>query len=200
MADLDDDLTSYGAVILAGGQGERLGGFDKASAEIGGRTLLELALDAVIDAAEVVVVGEQVPTERPVTFVLESPRYGGPVAALLTGCDLLLRSTEVVVVTAVDMPLLTHVTIRRLCAAAVGAGHDGHDRHDGAVLVGPDGRRQLAMALRRDRLDDVRPDHEGQHGMPVGALLDGLDLAEVAAVDEEHRDVDTWADLRDLRG
>ncbi len=83
--DSSGDLDSYGAVVLAGGRAARLGGFDKASVEIGGRTLLERALDAVVDAAEVVVVGEQVPTERPVTFVLESPRWGGPVAALLTG-------------------------------------------------------------------------------------------------------------------
>lgn len=186
-----DDLESYSAVVLAGGRAERLGGFNKASAEIRGRTLLELSLDAVIDAAEVVVVGEQVPTERPVSFVLESPRWGGPVAALLTGCDLLLRQTRVVVVVAVDMPNLTHRTIRRLTAAVAG--------HDGAVLVGPDGRRQLALALRRDRLDAVRPDLEGQHGMPVRTLLADLDLSEVSALDEEHRDVDTWADLRDLR-
>jgi len=184
-------LLSYGAVVLAGGQGVRLGGFDKASAEVAGRTMLELALDAVVDAAEVVVVGEQVPTERPVTFVLESPRFGGPVAALLTGFDLLLRSTPLVVVTAVDMPHLTHRTIRRLCEGAGGA--------DGAVLVGPDGRRQLALALRSERLSAVRPDLEGQHGMSVRALLADLDLAEVRAVDDEHRDVDTWADLRDAR-
>ena len=198
-------LLSYGAVVLAGGQGARLGGFDKASAEVAGRTMLELALDAVVDAAEVVVVGEQVPTERPVTFVLESPCFGGPVAALLTGFDLLLRSTPLVVVMAVDMPHLTHRTIRRLCEGLEApAGPDGqHDGqtggHDGAVLVGPDGRRHLALALRSDRLCAVRPDLEGQHGMSVRALLADLDLAEVRAVDDEHHDVDTWADLRDAR-
>jgi molybdopterin-guanine dinucleotide biosynthesis protein A len=202
-------LLSYGAVVLAGGQGARLGGFDKASAEVAGRTMLELALDAVVDAAEVVVVGEQVPTERPVTFVLESPRFGGPVAALLTGFDLLLRSTPLVVVMAVDMPHLTHRTIRRLCEgleapAGPDGLHDGQtdgqtDGHDGAVLVGPDGRRHLALALRSDRLCAVRPDLEGQHGMSVRALLADLDLAEVRAVDDEHHDVDTWADLRDAR-
>ena len=191
MAPPDDDLTSYGAVVLAGGRAERLGGFDKASTEVGGRTLLAHALDAVVDATEVVVVGTQVPTERPVTFVLEQPRFGGPVAALLTGRDLLLRPTGLLVVVAVDMPRLTHRTIRRLCAGAAG--------RDGAALVGPDGRRQLALALRRDRLDAVRPDLEGQHGMSMRALLADLDLADVAAVADEHRDVDTWADLRDLR-
>ena len=192
MGESTADLDTYGAVVLAGGRASRLGGFDKASVEIGGRTLLELALDAVIDAAEVVVVGEQVPTERPVSFVLESPRWGGPVAALLTGYDLLLRPGRLVVVIAVDMPHVTHRTIRRLCAGAA--------ERDGAVLVGPDGRRQLALALRRERLDGVRPDLEGQHGMAVHTLLSDLDIAEVAAVEDEHRDVDTWEDLRDLRG
>ena len=43
-----------------------------------GRTLLERALDALLDAAEVVVVGEPVPTSRPVTFTRESPRVRRP--------------------------------------------------------------------------------------------------------------------------
>ncbi len=184
------DLVSFSAVILAGGQAVRLGGFDKASVEVDGRTLLAHVLDAVVDAAEVVVVGEQVPTERPVTFVLEDPRYGGPVAALLTGCDILLRRTTHVAVLAVDMPRLTHTTLRRLHAASAG--------RDGAVLVGPDGRRQLALMLDRARLEEVRPDHEGQHGLPLHRLLAPLDLVEVAAHTDEHRDVDTWEDLRDL--
>ena len=61
------------AVVLAGGTAARLDGVDKASVEYAGRTLLEHALDAVVDAAEVVVVGEPVPTERPVTFVRRGP-------------------------------------------------------------------------------------------------------------------------------
>ncbi|GAA5140883.1 hypothetical protein GCM10023340_01740 [Nocardioides marinquilinus] len=183
-------LEAFGAVVLAGGRASRLGGFDKATVEVGGRTLLATALDAVLDAGEVVVVGDQVPTERPVTFVREDPRHGGPVAALLTGCDALLRRPRTVVVLAVDMPRVTARTVRRLQEAADGT--------DGAVLVGPDGRRQLALVLDRERLEAVRPDHEGQHGYAVHRLLAGLRLTEVPAEDEEHRDVDTFADLRDL--
>jgi hypothetical protein len=48
------------------------------------------------------------------------------------------------------------------------------------------------------RLAEVRPDLEGQHGMPLHRLLAPLDLAEVAAVGDEALDVDTWSDLRDL--
>jgi molybdopterin-guanine dinucleotide biosynthesis protein A len=187
-----EHLASFCAVILAGGQAARLDGVDKASVEVDGRTLLAHTLDAVIDAAEVVVVGEPVPTDRPVTFTLESPRYGGPVAALLTGCDALLRSTPTVVVVAVDMPRLSAHTIRRLHSAMQGA--------DGAVLVDPTGRRQLAFVVDRGRLDAVRPDHEDQHGMSLRELLSGLDLVEVSALGDEHRDVDTWRDLRDIQG
>jgi molybdopterin-guanine dinucleotide biosynthesis protein A len=180
----------FTAVVLAGGVAARLDGADKASVEVAGRTLLTWALDAVLDAAEVVVVGDPVATHRPVTFTREDPRHGGPVAALLTGRDALLDPRGLVAVLACDMPHLTAATFHRLREAAAG--------HDGAVLVGPDGRRQLAMVLDVTRLDAVRPGLEEQHGLALHRLLAPLDLAEVAAEGREHRDVDTWADLRDL--
>ncbi len=182
-------LSGFAAVILAGGQASRLGGADKASIELGGRSLLERTLDAVLDAGEVVVVGHQVPTERPVTFVLEDPRHGGPAAGLLTGRDSLLRRFPTLAVLAVDMPHLTSSTFRRLHEAAVG--------HEGAVLT-RDGRRQLAFVVETERLDAVRPDREAQHGLAIRALLDPLDLVEVPSVGSEARDIDTWSDLRDL--
>ena len=187
---IDGDLTSYCAVILARGRASRLGGTDKASIELHGRTMLDRALDAVVDAAEVVVVGEQVPTERPVTFVIEDPAYGGPVAALLTGRDHLLRTCPIVVVLAVDMPFVTSSTLRRLQLAAVG--------HDGAVLTDPEGRRQLALLLDLSRLDVVQPEREARHDAALRDLLAPLDLVEVAPVGFEHRDVDSWSDLRDI--
>lgn len=188
-----ETLTGFAAVVLAGGRASGLDGFDKASVEIEGRTLLTHALDAVIDASEVVVVGNQVSTQRPVTFVLESPRYGGPVAALATGYDVLLGGFPTVAVLAVDMPGLAPDTFRRLHAATEAASDA-----DGAVLVGPDGRRQLTLVLTTDAFDRERPGLEEQHGMALHALLDRLTLVDVPAVGEEHRDVDTWADLRDL--
>ena len=57
------ETPSTGAVILTGGSAVRLNGADKASIELGGLTLLEHALGAVVDVDEVVVVGDPVPDE-----------------------------------------------------------------------------------------------------------------------------------------
>ncbi len=170
-----------------------MGGVDKAGLEHRGRTLLDLALEACLDAAEVVVVGREVRTDRPVTFVLEDPPRGGPVAGLLTGRDALYRQPSQLAVVAVDMPGLTPATLRRLRAAARG--------RDGAFLTepGPGGRRQLAGVLDVARLDAVRPGLEEQHGMPMHRLLAPLDLAEVPAERDEAVDVDSWEDVRALR-
>ncbi|WP_231482578.1 molybdenum cofactor guanylyltransferase [Nocardioides sp. URHA0020] len=181
---------TFSAIVLAGGRAVRLGGADKASVEHRGRTLLEHALEALADAAEVVVVGDPVPTTRPVSFVRESPAYGGPVAALLTGRDALRDTPGTLGVLAVDMPLVTASTFRRLVAAAAG--------HDGAFLTDADGRRQLAGVLQVERLDAVRPGAEAQHGMALRALLADLDLALVAPIGAEGHDIDSWADLREL--
>ena len=83
-----------GAVVLAGGTGARMGGVDKASVEIDGVTLLERSLAATMSALEVVVVGEQVPTSRPVTWTREDPAGGGPAAGLLAGLDRFLRAAR----------------------------------------------------------------------------------------------------------
>jgi molybdopterin-guanine dinucleotide biosynthesis protein A len=189
--DFDPDVADFSGVILAGGTAARMDGIDKAGIELGGRTLLEICLDAFLDADELVVVGPRtVHTTRPVTFTREDPPLGGPVAGLLTGVDALLRPARLLGVLAVDMPRVSASTFGRLREAT--------RDHDGAFLHDPSGRRQLCGVLVAGALGRARPDLEGQHGMSLRALLAGLDLAEVAPVGDEAIDVDTWADLRDL--
>jgi molybdopterin-guanine dinucleotide biosynthesis protein A len=190
--DLDLAAGGFCGVVLAGGTAARMDGVDKAGVELAGRTFLAYAVDAFVDADEVVVVGPgSVRTARPVTFVSEDPPRGGPVAGLLTGVDALLRAPRLVGVLAVDMPRVTAATMRRLRDAAAG--------RDGAFLVDEDGRRQLAGVVDAARLEAVRPGLEAQHGMALRRLLAPLDLAEVAPAGDEAVDVDSWADLRDLR-
>jgi molybdopterin-guanine dinucleotide biosynthesis protein A len=180
----------YAAVVLAGGTAARLDGADKAGLEHDGRTLLEHALAAVAGAVETVVVGDPVPTSRPVTFVREDPPYGGPAAGLLAGRSALRTTPAWLVVLAVDMPLVSPATVSRLLAAAAG--------RDGAFLTDEGGRRQLAGVLLLAALDRVRPGDA--HGLPLHRLLAPLDLATVSPVGPEGTDVDTWADVCRLRG
>ncbi len=179
--------------MLAGGSGVRLGGADKASIEVGGITLLERAISATVSAEEVVVVGRQVRTSRPVTWTREDPAGGGPAAGVLSGLDALLRTPELVCVLAVDMPRVTPSTVSRLLDAL------GEDV-DASVLVDEGGRRQpLAGVYRFAALTAARPDRrEDEHGLAMQALIGSMTVAEVAAVGNEARDVDTWRDLRDL--
>ena len=186
-----------GAVVLAGGTAARMGGVDKASIEIGGVTLLERTLAATMTALEVVVVGEPVPTSRPVTWTREEPAGGGPAAGLLAGLDRFLVTPDLVVALAVDMPRLNAGTVARLTWAV-----EADPAVDGAVLVDAGGRRQpLAAVYREAALTAARPsDVEHEHGLPMHRLVGTLRLVEVPTVGDEARDVDTWEDLRDLSG
>lgn len=183
-------MQQFAAVILTGGTGSRLGGADKATLGYAGRSLLDRALDAVGLATQIVVVGPRTPTPRPVRFTREDPPSGGPAAGLLAGQAVLAGAADVLVVLAVDMPLVSRETVSRLLAGLAG--------HDGAFLVDASGRRQLAGALRSDRLQARLEAVGDPHGLPLHRLLAGLDLADVAARQDEARDVDTWADLGDL--
>lgn len=180
-----------GGIVLTGGSAVRFQGADKASIEIAGVTLLEHALAALSEVPDVVVVGDEVRTSRPVGFVREDPPGGGPAAGLLTGLSGFPALPRLVVVLAVDMPLVTTATVNRLMLSV---------EEDGALLVDEDGRRQYLCAIyRTDVLLAAAPPLEEQHGLPVRKLVTGLRLAEVPAVAWEARDVDTWEDLTELR-
>jgi molybdopterin-guanine dinucleotide biosynthesis protein A len=184
-----------GALILTGGTAARMDGVDKASLEVSGVTLLERALAATLSAREVVVVGAEVPTSRPVTWAREDPPLGGPAAGILAGLARLTDAPDLVVVLAVDMPRVNAGTVARL-TWAVEADADV----DGAVLVDAGGRQQtLAAVYRTASLEAARPaDRSQEHGLPVRRLVGGLRLAEVSVVGEEALDVDRWEDLRHL--
>lgn len=185
-----------GAVVLAGGTAARMDGVDKAAIEVDGVTLLERALAATMTAVEVVVVGEQVPTTRPVTWTLEDPRGGGPAAGLLAALGCFLHPPDLVAVLAVDMPRVTAGTFARL-ASALGP----EQSRDGAVLVDGGGRRQpLCAVYRGGALRAAAPrSAEDWHGLPMHRLLRPLSLLEVPATSQEAADVDTWGDLARLR-
>ena len=182
-----DVQVTWAAVILTGGGGRRLGGADKASLELGGRTLLDHALAAVDGAAEVVVVGPASATHDVVRFVREDPVGGGPLAGLAAGVAALEHDHDLVVVVAVDMPHVDADTVRRLRLAADGV--------DAAWLTDANGRRQLAGALR----PPLVPSPAEAHAAPMRTLMEVGSSRDVSALGEEAADVDTWGDLARLR-
>ncbi len=183
-------------MILTGGTGVRLGGADKASIEVAGRTLLEHALAATAVADEVVVVGPTVPTTRPVTWTREDPPSGGPAAGLLAGLDALAVRPGLVCVLAVDMPRFSADTLTRL----VGVLLCSADADAACLLDETDRTQWLAGVYRYDALAAARPERrEDEHGLSTRRMLLPLRIVGVPAVADEARDVDTWADLRDLR-
>ncbi len=195
MADPSPTPLRLGAVVLTGGTAARLGGIDKASIRLDGVTLLERALAATSAAREVVVVGTETPTTRPVTWTREDPPGGGPAAGLLAALDRFTASPDLVVVLAVDMPKVSSGTVARLTWAV-----EASAEVDGAVLVDATGRRQtLAGVYRRSALQAARPaDREQEHGLPVRRLVERLRIVDVPAVGDEARDLDTWTDLEEL--
>ena len=128
----------FDAIILAGGQGRRLGGVDKAAIVVAGETLLERALKAAEGAQRVIVVGPERDVSRAIAWTSERPPGGGPVAALAAGVASV--ASDVVVVLAVDHPFADRRAVARLLASVGGC--------DGAVIVDADGRPALVAAYR----------------------------------------------------
>jgi molybdopterin-guanine dinucleotide biosynthesis protein A len=141
---------TYDAVVLAGGQGRRLGGVRKPALDVGGRRLLDIALDAVSGAETTVVVGAVLPTARTVSWTQETPAGGGPVAALAAAMAQVRSAT--VVVLAADLPFITAAAVEALlsgrgdAAAAIAVDESGRDQ----PLIGCYDRARLAGAVPPD--------------------------------------------------
>ncbi len=188
---MSNSRPELGGIVLTGGAAVRFQGADKASIEIGGATLLEHVLGALAEVPDVVVVGEELGTSRPVTFLREDPPGGGPAAGLLAGLHGFPRTPRQVVVLAVDMPLVTTATVRRLMLSA---------EEDGAVLVDDAGKVQYLCAMyRTDALLAAAPAAGQESGLSMKALVAGLILGRVPSVAWEAQDVDTWDDLVQMR-
>jgi molybdopterin-guanine dinucleotide biosynthesis protein A len=169
---------AFGAIVLAGGGGRRIGGRDKPALPVGGRSMLGRVLEAVAGATPRVVVGpDRSDVPDGVVQVREHPPGGGPVAALAAGLAAVEATTsgtatpEFVAVLAADLPFLTRADVEAL-RDAVATGD-----HDGAVLLDDAGRQQWlcgvyrAGALRRG-LAGLDP----PAGRPMRALVSGLRL------------------------
>jgi molybdopterin-guanine dinucleotide biosynthesis protein A len=116
----DAELRRPIAAVLAGGGASRMGS-PKATLEVDGRRFLDRIVDVLLGAFDMVYVcGGDTPALG-ASLVHDDHPGEGPLAGIVSA----LRVAEgaPTFVTAVDMPMLTLETIRRLCVPPVGAGH-----------------------------------------------------------------------------
>jgi molybdopterin-guanine dinucleotide biosynthesis protein A len=174
----------FDAIILAGAHSARLDGNDKALVEVGGKTLLQRAVEAAAAAERVIVVGPRRDAPLQVTWVQERPAGGGPVAALAAGLDE-VRSEHVCVL-GVDHPLVSQADIASLVESVAG---------DGAIAIDAQGRAQPLVAVYRLEalFDTVAGLHTVQRAR-VHELIAELALAPVVLGDAA-MDCDTWEDI-----
>lgn len=181
----------YDAIVLAGGAGRRLSGADKPAVQVGGRSLLDLVLDAVPDAGRTVVVGPVRPVGREVTWTVERLAGAGPVAAI--GAGLALVQADAVVVLAADLPFVAPA-VPRLLGALDGSGADVAALADASGQV-----NYLAAAWRGPALRAAVGAIGELPGAPVRALFGSATMITVTDRDGWGRDCDTWADLAAAR-
>lgn len=224
-----DPLPGFDAVVLAGGSASRLGGADKPSLEIGGRTLLEAALDACAAAGRTVVVGPARPVtrarDRELLWAREEPVGAGPAAALAAGIAALADTSHPttadqarfnsgrtssrtspqasVVVLAADLPFIDTQVIHSLWTTFTQSADTSASTHpDGAVAIDGSGRAQWLTACYRHSalLERIHSfPPEQLVGLSLRRLLAGLRLVEVAVPARAALDCDTWEQIEAAR-
>ncbi|MBC2643576.1 MULTISPECIES: NTP transferase domain-containing protein [unclassified Rhodococcus (in: high G+C Gram-positive bacteria)] len=107
------------AIVLAGGRATRMGGVDKPAVVVGGRRMLDTALDAVDACARVVVVGpRRADLDSTVLQTQETPPGTGPVAGVAAGLAVLdADPADRVILLASDLPFVEPATVGILAAA-----------------------------------------------------------------------------------
>jgi molybdopterin-guanine dinucleotide biosynthesis protein A len=184
MIRMTDAQGPWAAVVLSGGRARRLDGVPKHEVRVGGRTLLDRTLDAVVAASEIVVVGEG--NAAPGVLVIrEDPAFAGPAAAI--GAALAHVQSPRVAVVACDHPFVAEA-IDTLMAAE-------WDGTDGVIAVDSTGRRQnLLFTASSSALHQAIAHRKSLVDVAAHELLADLELREIAVSERSLLDVDTWDD------
>jgi molybdopterin-guanine dinucleotide biosynthesis protein A len=134
----------WDAVVLAGGRPDRIG-VEQCELRFEGRSLLNIALDAVMRAETRVVVGPDRPgMPEDCRCVIEQPRFAGVLRALETGLDALHpEEPAFVAVVSADQPYADDALAVVLSEVAV------HSPYDGWVAADPTGHTFPLLAVYR---------------------------------------------------
>lgn len=133
----------FDAIVLAGGQGSRMGYVSKADLDVSGERLLDIVLRATSGAATTVVVGD-VAVPAGVLLTREDPPGTGPAAGLLAGLDVVGSPAPWTLTLACDLPGAPGAVARLLEAAA-----SAPESAEGLCLRDAGGELQHLVALYR---------------------------------------------------
>jgi molybdopterin-guanine dinucleotide biosynthesis protein A len=194
-------MTTYGAILLAGGRASRMGGIDKPRLVVDGMSMLDRAVSAMtmLGAAPLVVVGPapDAPADPGTLWVREDPPFSGPAAAVVAAlgataaepgpppewtfvlaCD--LPRVDAAVQLLVDDILLLPSDTEGACLA------DASSRPQWLTGVYRTGAlRRAAASLPEDGRDQS-----------MRALFAGVAIAALPDRAGSACDIDTWEDLR----
>jgi CTP:molybdopterin cytidylyltransferase MocA len=140
---------SVTGLVLAAGEGRRLG-TPKSVLEVGGRRLVDRAVDVLHEAglAAVVVVAGACPLDVPGARIVDNPDWpSGMGSSLRAGLAALPVESGAVVVMLVDTPGLGAAVVRRLVAA--------HDAGAPVVVATYDGQPRNPVLLAREHWAEV---------------------------------------------
>jgi len=193
----------WDAIVVAGGRASRLGGIDKTALLWHGRSLLAGVVAAASGSERstglVCVVGSAAELSPAVLRTVESPRWGGPAAAIVAGLAALAQARTAqppapswVLVLAAD--LLRPAQAVAALAAAIDA-LPASTAVEAVVTVDSAGARQpLLAAYRMDALSRAADALATAENAPVKRLIGALTVLEVPVPDAHSADVDTPAD------
>ncbi|MBZ8177068.1 NTP transferase domain-containing protein [Corynebacterium poyangense] len=184
-------------VILAGGQGTRMGGKDKALITINGKRFLDRLLEDLAGIKEVhqivVVSSRPLPLYPTITLVSETPPFSGPLAAFHAGVVALSdHAAATTVVLAVDAPQSARL-IPKLLTALSAAPHA-----QVAAISSPSGHLEpLCTAWRTDKLWEIFDQLETAHA-PLKALWPARNEIIIIQGTGQEKDYDTPSDLAEF--
>ena len=193
--------TAVRAVILTGGRSRRFGGVHKPGVAVGGSPVLTRVLASVRafdPTAEVWVAGPLDGLDdagrATVRSVVESPRFGGPLAGIAAALAGMAPGESTILLLAGDVPYLDPADLDRLVAASSRAGRavggeDASGRFQPLFAAWPEG-------LLRGRLHDIG--HAA--GKPVRLLWEGVASIRVPVSAASTDDLDTPDDYRRITG
>jgi len=177
------------AIVLTGGTSRRFGS-DKSQALLSNYSLLDEILLALPLTLPVVVVGpDPGRATRPIVVTQEEPAFGGPVAGIAAGLEIV--ETELVIVMATDMPFVAPMLLRLIEELAEG--------FDVVMPVDAKGFRQPLSAIYRvESLRKALPilgDPRGQSMRNLVTLLNVQEILVDERFENELLDIDTQKDL-----